>query len=80
MVKEEGRVQSRGAVIRITELEEGVGYMLYSLHVRMEGRCACQRCSSTIPKEPSTETVVRPFSMQAQGEFFLAIYRFYGYL
>ena len=26
-----------------------VGYMLYYLHVCMEGRCACQRCNSTIP-------------------------------
>ena len=61
-----------------------VGYMLYSLHVSMEGRCTCQRCSSAIPKAPSTETghrpcfrsemVVRPFPMRVQQA------NFFGYL
>ena len=61
-----------------------VGYMVYYLHVHMEGRCACQRYSLVIPKAPSTETgrrpcfhselVIRPLPMRAQQAIF------FGYL
>ena len=49
------QVQSLGAsCYYVTFIDDvTVGYMLYSLLVRMEGRCACQRCSSAIPKAPS---------------------------